>query len=376
MVISPAPNPEMSDMHFVTDRARTWGLTLTFALGLSFGLAGCHENPATGVGGSVRAEVGVVLNSVELSLTVFPVDSPSAGRTIGLGPAGSPVTLALRDSLAAVPMGQVPAVAIANLKSGDVRTVPLPDSSGATGVAFIDDSTVYVANPNRNSVSVVNVRSGTLGPEIPAGLYPQFVVAARGRVFVLDGELVDFVPARNGRITVIDPASRTVADSFSLGGRNPQKAKIGPDGLLYVIDSGDFGMSNGSLSVVNPSQIIEVRNDEGFGDFPGDLAFDAAGRVYITSFDYGVAVWDPGRFEFVHAPGDPLVVQGQSSASGIGTDSEDRLYILVPGPDPQDPSTSCTVPSVALRLNPDDSFDRQIPVGICPIAIDFTRIRP
>ena len=367
---------EMSDMRVITDRpARALGLGLTLALLLGFGPAGCDEDTTLGVGESPPVEVAVVLNSVDLSLTIFPVDSPAVSRTIGLGPAGSPVTLAVRGGLAAVPMGLVPALAVADLQSGDVRTVALPDSSGGTGVAFVNDSIVYVANPNRNSVSVVNVRRGALGPEIPVGVYPQFIIADRGRVFVLDGELVNFAPARNGRVTVIDPATRTVTDSLTLGGRNPQKGKIGPDGLLYVIDSGDFGMGNGSLSVVNPFQGVEVRNDDGFGEFPGDLAFDAGGLVYVTSFSYGVAVWDPGRLRFVHPPDDPLVIGGFPSASGAGADSDGRLYVLVPGPDPEDPTTSCAVPSVALRSAPDGSFDRQIPVGICPIAIDFTTIR-
>ena len=57
------------------------------------------------------AEVGVVLASTELSLTIFEVDNPTQTRVVGLGPAGSPVTMAVRGNLAAVPLGIVPAVA-------------------------------------------------------------------------------------------------------------------------------------------------------------------------------------------------------------------------------------------------------------------------
>ncbi|MEE8148253.1 MAG: hypothetical protein V3T24_11655, partial [Longimicrobiales bacterium] len=56
------------------------------------------------------AEVGIVLSSTELSLTIFEVEDPAQTRTVGLGPDGSPVSMAVWGNLAAVPLGIVPAV--------------------------------------------------------------------------------------------------------------------------------------------------------------------------------------------------------------------------------------------------------------------------
>ncbi len=61
-------------------------------------------------------------------------------------------------------------------------------------------------------------------------------------------------------------------------------AAFGPDGMLYIVNSGAFGQSNGSLSVVDPANLREVEHHAGFGEFPGDIAFDAAGRAYVSSF--------------------------------------------------------------------------------------------
>ena len=109
-------------------------------------------------------EVGVVLSSTDLSLTIFEVENPGQTRTVGLGPDGSPITMAVRGNLAAVPLGVVPAVAVVDLREGLlVRTVGLPLGSGATGAAFLNDSIVLVANPSLNSVTPVNVLAGNTG---------------------------------------------------------------------------------------------------------------------------------------------------------------------------------------------------------------------
>lgn len=329
-------------------------------------VSGCNDD-TTGPDRPAGAEVGVVVNSIELSLTVFPVDSPTATRTIGLAQAGSPVGLALRGRLAVVPLGFISAAAVVDLATESVRTIPLPDNSGATGVAFVDDSIVYVANPSLNTVSVLNVAAGTAGPEIPVGVFPHAIVVVDGRAFVLNAELdADFQPARPGRVSVIDTATDSVVATIALSGLNPAAGALGPDGRLYIINSGSYGQTNGSLSVVDPATLAEVEHYTGFGAFPGAIAFDSRGRAYVASFFYGIAVWDAAADSFVRPPSDPLVVQGNGVSSAVGFDSADRLYSLVPG--------DCQAPSVALRLNPDLSFDTEIDVGVCPIAIGFTRI--
>ena len=52
-------------------------------------------------------EVGVVLGSVDRSLTIFEVENPTQTRIVGVGPDGSPVSMAVRGNLAAVPLGMV-----------------------------------------------------------------------------------------------------------------------------------------------------------------------------------------------------------------------------------------------------------------------------
>ena len=92
-----------------------------------------------------------------------------------------------------------------------MRTIPLPDNSGATGSAIVDDSIAYVGNPNLNTVSRVNYLTGATS-EVPVGVYPQGLIFARGKVFVLNGNLDEtFSPAGPSWITVVDPATNARA---------------------------------------------------------------------------------------------------------------------------------------------------------------------
>jgi type IV secretory pathway protease TraF len=335
------------------------------AIAIPLAIAGCDDT--TGFEAVTGVETAVVLNSIDLSITVFPVDDPEVARAIGLAAAGSPVSVAARGNTVVVPLGFFPAAAVVDLATGDVSTIPLPDNSGATGVAFLNDSIAYVANPNLGSVSVINVAAGTAGDEIDVGVFPQAVAVWGDTVFVFNAELgLDFRPVRQGVVSVIDASLSTVVASVFLTGFNPAAAAFGPGGLLYIVNSGAFGDANGSLSVLNPATLDEIEHHDGFGEFPGDIAFDDAGHAYISSFAYGIAVWDAVGDSFINPPDDPLVVEGHTISSGVGVDSDGRLHTLIPG--------DCIAPSVAIRLDATLAFDRQIDVGVCPIAVTFTRV--
>ncbi len=349
--------------------ARGWMKGLGMAVGgLSFAVAltGCDDDP-TRPTPATEIETAVIVNSIDLSVTVFPVDSPQSARIIGLAQAGTPVSLAVRANVAVVPLGLFPALAVVDLSSGNVQTVPLRNNSGATGAAFLNDSIVYVANSNLDSLSRVNVFSLQVEAEIAVGVFPQAVAVAGAQVFVMNAELnANFQPANPGVVSVVDPTTNTVASSISLTGFNPSGVTLGPDGLLYVVNSGSFGQGDGSLSVVDPTTLAEDEHHAGFGEFPGGIAFGPDGHAYVSAFSYGVAVWNTSDDAFLQSPTNPLVIQGHMTSAGVRFDSSGRLYSLIPG--------DCINPSVVVRLNADLSFDREIDVGVCPVAIAFTRL--
>lgn len=327
-------------------------------------LAACDSDPVE-VDVDLR-ELGVVVTSTDISLTIFDAEDPTVTRAVGLGPDGSPVTLATRGALAAVPLGIVPAVAIVDLIDGSLlRTVALPAGSGATGVAFVSDSIVLVANSSLNTVTPVNVLTGVAGTEIEVGIYPQAVIVAEGRAYVLNANLVNFAVAGPSSLTVLDGQTLDVVDEIALSGDNATAAALGPDGLLYVIQSGTWGQSDGSLSVVDLTTASEINHDGGFGNFPGSIAVDGQSLVYVGVFGVGMLVWDALTDSFVRGEANAVEPNGVASTSGIGFDAEGRLYALTP---------DCQDPASAQRLDADFNVDVSIPVGICPIAISFARV--
>ena len=348
------------------DEARRAGLCrLGSLLGVLF-LAACGSDGTEPLPPET-AEVGVVLGSVDLSLTIFEVENPTQTRLVGLNPTGSPVTLAVRGELAAVPLGFVPAVAVVDLREAELlRTVGLPTGSGATGVAFLNDSIVLVANSDLNSVTPVNVLAGTQGSDITVGRYPQAVVVEGGRAFVLNAELEGFVPDGPPTVSVIDIESLTVTSTIQLSGENAGAGGVGSDGRLYIVNSGSFGAVNGSLSVVNLTSSTEVEHHTGFGDFPGSLALGPSARAFVGAFSYGVAVWDTSLDAFILGPAEALEPGGIPSTSGVGFDEAGRLYTLTPG--------FCDSPGTANRHDGAYEVEITISVGICPVAIAFTTI--
>ena len=168
-----------------------------------------------------------------------------------------------------------------------MRAIPLPDNSGATGSAVVDDSIAYVGNPNINTVSRINYLTGA-NSEVPVGVYPAGLIFTRGKVFVLNGNLDEtFSPAGPSWLTVVDPATNAVAtgvDSIPLTGEgNASFGTVGSDGLLYVMSTGSFFSGEGRLSVVDPLERTEVASFAGFGTGPGNVAADADARIFVSS---------------------------------------------------------------------------------------------
>jgi len=345
------------------DRASRPTLACLLVLAATLLAAACDDGVTNVLPPPAAVPVGVVVNSTELSLSVFPLDSPDESWTVPLGPDGSPVGAAIRGDLAVVPMGIVPAAVVLDLATGAMlRSAALPAGSGATGAAFLNDSIVLVANPDLNSVSPVNALRGTVGEAIPVGVYPTAVMVLGEKVFIVNGELENFEPARPGTLTVLDRETLQPTGTVALSGENPGWITEGPGGVLYVIHGGRWGEGTGSLSVVDPVQEEEFAHHAGFGDFPQQAVFADDGRLYVSSWSYGIVAWDPDTGEFLRGPEDPIRPEGVGATAGLAVDGEGRLHSLFP---------ECAEPSRVLRLGPDYETEASIDVGICPSALYF-----
>jgi DNA-binding beta-propeller fold protein YncE len=328
------------------------------ALGIGL-LSGCADTNAPPPD---PVELLLVVNSQASTLTIAPVDQSEGPVSIMLGnPRGSPLTLAARDRIAVVPLGSVDEVAVVDLLARRLlRRIALPEGSGATGAIMVNDAIAYVANPGRNSISRINVETGSTA-EALVGVSPLGFALARGRLFVLNGNLDQTgEPVGASWITVINPATNTLSsgiDSIPLTGPGHAAfATLGADGLIYVVNRGRSTLAEGRLSVVDPLERREVASFAGLGRLPGDLATDGRSRVFVSSLAEGLLEFNTDSNAVVRGEGDGLPIP---SNSGVGVDSEGRVYAIEAG--------QCVpgAPGFAHVLDEDLEELRLVPLGRC-----------
>ncbi|HEX6589580.1 MAG TPA: hypothetical protein VF039_11190 [Longimicrobiales bacterium] len=340
--------------------------SLVLALALTPTLA-CEEEPTRPTPDGDAREHAVVLNSVGLTLSVFATDSPDSVVTIPLGASGSPTTLAVHEGIALVPFGTVSAVMVVDLAAGVVLDViALPANGGATGVAIVDDSLAFVANPELNSVSPVRYRDGIALDAIDVGIYPTALVAHEGSVYVLEANLVDFAPDGPSTVSVIDAHALEVDTTFALSGRNAGDGLISGDSVLYVLHRGDYGLGNGAVSVVPLPGVAERERFDGFGEGTGTLS-ELDGDLLISSYEYGLVLYDPEMRDFLVAPEDGVSPPDAANVLGAGVDRDGRLYAI----DARD----CTQPGrvwVWTGALGDVGDAEPVTAGACPIEVVFT----
>ena len=279
------------------------------------------------------SEVGVVVNSTGKSLTLFRVDDKQTRQiAFGASSAVTPTGLSVRGRRAAVPLGNAASVALIDLEGLAISRYFLFPQGNATGSAFADDTTLLAANLQDDYVgrATVGQVGDTIRQRVTVAPAPTAIVMAGGRAAVVSGNLDDnYAPIGNGVVTFLDPRTLQVQGRVQTGGTNPGDAAVGPDGLLYVVNTGDY-VSDGSVTIINPQTMAVVNTFSGFGAGPGSIHVDGAGLAYISSFSLGTLVWNTRTRTFVRGKDNPLCAKMASGecrgAFDTTTDVQGNVY--------------------------------------------------
>lgn len=277
---------------------------------------GCSDSTTTPVapgflgGTSTNHQIAIALASGGKALTLFQLGSPTTQETIPLGTSStvSPTGFSVRGRRAAVPLGDAASVALVNLETPAITRFFTFARGNATGSAFFDDTTIFAANLLTNQVGRMTV--GQTGDAITslANVAPQpaAVAIAAGRVLVVSSNLdANFLPIGPGIVTAIDPKTMAVLGTANMGGNNSLDAAVGPDGLLYVLNSGDF-IGQANLTILNPATMAVVTTIQNMGVGPGAITIDSQGLAYLSSFFGGTTIWNTQTRTFVRGPDNPV----------------------------------------------------------------------
>jgi hypothetical protein len=322
-------------MHRFNTRLVVLGALASLALTLS-----CSDDTTAPIapgflGGTASDhEIGVVVNSLARSVTLFQHGSPATQQQVALGSSSTitPTGMSVRGRQAAVPLGDAASVALVDLQTGTVRRFFTFASGNATGSAFVNDTTIVAANLLTNVVGrfTTGQAAGAIANTVTVAPQPTAIAVSGGRVFVVSSNLdQNFQPIGNGIVSAIDPATMTVVGTATMGGTNSTDISVGPDGLLYVLNTGDFS-SPGSLTVLNGASMQVVTNVTNVGVGPGAVFVDPSGLAYISGFLFGTAVWNTSTRQFVRPP-DNAVCAKLSNGSCRGafaatTDKAGNVY--------------------------------------------------
>lgn len=314
-------------------------------------------------------QVLVVLDSLDDTLRIIPVDSPGVVHKVVLNSIGAfdKHALAVRGSLGAIAAHGNFAYTV-DLISGRLRcTFNSPSPGSIDALIITDNGSVRAAQPLANRDWQFEP---IVGATCPAGgavvRGPKAYVSARSTVFVVAGNPISCAPL---------PASCEEEKSWltaspdsiplSLPG-NAQGGVVASDGLMYVLNAGNGRQPNARLSQVDPVERTERRAYVGFGTLPRYIATDGE-RVFVASAAEGLMVFNTrtGQVERDANSFIPLI----GIPRGLAADDVGQVYALIAGS-----CTSTGSPGKVQVLGADLVNKRGLIVGRCPVAIGVTDI--
>ncbi|MEK6747976.1 MAG: 6-bladed beta-propeller [Pseudomonadota bacterium] len=204
-----------------------------------------------------------------------------------------------------------------------------------SGVAVTDDGTIYVSDLGQRVVWVYD-RMGHYVRELGrnAGLVRPVDVAvtAHGEyIYVVDAGGVDSLQHRVVRLD----AEGAVRGELGTRGTGPgefnlpTQAAVGPDGSLYVLDSGNFRVQ------VFDADGKWLRQFGAPGDQPGDfarargLAVDALGQIYVSDAAFQNVQIFNAVGEWLLTFGEPGVGPGRFLLpAGVACDAQAGIYVV------------------------------------------------
>jgi hypothetical protein len=303
-------------------------------------VAACGDAPPSGPkvasflkGTNGNPQIGLVVNSTGRSLTMFQLGKPTNQEVVPLGASNAitPVGFSVQGTTAIVPLGDAASTAVVDLNGETITRYFLFGSGNASGQAFVDDTTVLVANASRNYVGrfTLGQSASQATDSVTVASAPSDIEAANGNAYVISAVInSNFSPTGFGIVTKLNGQTLAVLATQATTDSNSSAAAVGPDGRLYVLNTGDYTYQS-SVTVMDTATLAVINTYRGFGIGAGAITIDKNGLAYVSSFYSGTVIWNTVTQAFVRSSSNPLCVTVSSTclgAFGAATDAAGDVY--------------------------------------------------
>ncbi len=152
--------------------------------------------------------------------------------------------------------------------------------------AFLNADTFYVTNLVSSTVTKVRTSDRSIITEFPVGDgidadSPQGIVIRDRRTYICLASFNDLFEYDAGKLEVRDCNNDTLIARVTVG-VNPQIARFGHDGYLYILCTGNYADIEGKLYKFDPNN-NSVMDSLAIGGYPGGLAITAQGVAFLAA---------------------------------------------------------------------------------------------
>jgi DNA-binding beta-propeller fold protein YncE len=275
---------------------------------------------------AILGDTAYVVNSGDAQVQIIDLANGSTKGVINLTPLSFPYYICIADNRAYVTCSTSGQVAVIDLLTRQwVDTVQVLTGGLIEGV-LVHQNTLYVSNAN----------------------YPTYV-----------GELYMYSLPDLNPLGMIQVAS------------NPQVIKMGPDGNIHLVCTGDYGSIPGQIDIIDP-QTHQRIDSIMIGGTPGSLTFNKLGTAFLgaagdASIGYVLSYNGINR-QILHSQSNPI----QIATDAMGVAAIDSNHFLV-----------CSfLNDQVIELGQDGTVLRSFDVGLMPLALAIqwpdtaTAVRP
>jgi hypothetical protein len=293
----------------------------------------CSSDKSTGAPkGFLNGQVALVVNSTGRAITMFQLASPTTKQTLSFGASSAitPVDASVKGTLAMVPLGDAAGGALVDLTKPTVTRYFVYPNGFATGSAWVDDTTILIDNTGGGTVGRVTVHqaSDSISDTVAVTPQPSAIVMNGSTAYVISANVdANGTPLGAGVVTAINTNTMAITGTLAMPGTNSSAGALGPDGKLYVLNTGDY-VNPGSMSIIDPTSFTVVQTVTLFVA-PGAISIDAGGLAYISSFASGTIVYNTSTQTFVRGPNNPLCAPAPGGCRGAfdaEADSHGNVY--------------------------------------------------